>query len=901
MAAQVEPITDTHVASPFDVAFVVDDDEAGAAGAPLVACAVCADADGCDDEASFVEVDLIDGGCGPRTAIACEAGENVVIVARVVDAAGNVGSSTLTRTCSLPPASAPVVESVDTPPGGATTTITWSGPAPAPGDAGVDHFVVTTRIDGGAPESVDVPGPLSHALTLPACVVVDVEVAAVDVFGRSSPAGARRGQTHCGHDGTFSTITLEIDATGSANLVAMNAARDLTTVADIDLGDVDHDGDLDVVVFGERGNGARRVLRLEQLAPPGGGPLFAGSDLINPATDGNARQVLLADLNADGHLDIVAMTGQATALLNGIGDGGFAAPTVFAFGRSSAVVGPVTRGDGLSDLLLSASDQILPGTRGATTPVACAAGTTLLALVDGDGLPGAELLVYDPNTDLLRLRRRDGAAAACPFSAVSTDVYTRTQNNLVTAVVLDIDGNGRPDLARLGTREVVIDRDAAFLPSGTAATTPVFLPRDTVAAAAIDLESDGDEDLVVIDDRSPGSVRFVVVEQGTLTLGDVIPLNGILRQVEVADVDGDGIDDVLVAAESPPAVHILKGGGVRRRGDGGAVLFHEVAIAGAVAAVPFDADRDGDVDVVTAGRDGVFAIDVDVAGVSSAQLVGAQTVTAFATGVTDAVRGASVLFGNAPAGDWSLVDQGGAIESLAPASGPARALDTIDIDDDGDLDALGVFPELAVRLNEGGSFVPGPAAPATTTNAAALAVADIDLDGFLDVVIAGDEVDIVALQPTVALEGTLACAGGPARDVAIADVDADGHADLLVACGGATPALLIAHNNGDSPATFALTGVAPGGDDAGPLAVGDIDSDGDPDVVLGSDDAGTGALRVLRNDGGAFVVAGDLFGAAGRRFRDVQLVDIDDDGPLDVVATLGDGTVAILHGTAVAR
>jgi hypothetical protein len=58
---------------------------------------------------------------------------------------------------------------------------------------------------------------------------------------------------------------------------------------------------------------------------------------------------------------------------------------------------------------------------------------------------------------------------------------------------------------------------------------------------------------------------------------------------------------------------------------------------------------------------------------------------------------------------------------------------------------------------------------------------------------------------------------------------------------------------------------------------------------------------VLRNDGGAFVVAGDLFGAAGRRFRDVQLVDIDDDGPLDVGATLGDGTVAILHGTAVAR
>jgi hypothetical protein len=243
------------------------------------------------------------------------------------------------------------------------------------------------------------------------------------------------------------------------------------------------------------------------------------------------------------------------------------------------------------------------------------------------------------------------------------------------------------------------------------------------------------------------------------------------------------------------------------------------------------------------------------------------------------------------------LNDSGVTETLAAAFAPARAIGAVDIDDDGDVDSLGVFPQLAVRLNQGGSFVAGPATPTTTANAVALAVADVDNDGLLDVIIAGDEIDIVSLQPTMALTGTLTCAG-PATDVAVADVDHDGHADLLAACAGPSPSLLFARNNGDSPATFSLTEAIIGGDSVGPLAAGDLDGDGDVDVVVGTTDAGSGALRVVRNDGGSFVVDSDVFGAPGRVLRDLQLVDLDGDGPLDVIATLGDGTVAILHGTA---
>jgi hypothetical protein len=327
------------------------------------------------------------------------------------------------------------------------------------------------------------------------------------------------------------------------------------------------------------------------------------------------------------------------------------------------------------------------------------------------------------------------------------------------------------------------------------------------------------------------------------------------------------------------------------------VLFHQTSGTGAVAAASFDIDRDGDLDVLSAGSAGVVAIDVDVAGISTAPLTDASlNVTAFAASVVDVARGASVLFGTAP-GDWALLNDSGVTETLAAAFAPARAIGAVDIDDDGDVDSLGVFPQLAVRLNQGGSFVAGPATPTTTANAVALAVADVDNDGLLDVIIAGDEIDIVSLQPTMALTGTLTCAG-PATDVTVADVDHDGHADLLAACAGPSPSLLFARNNGDSPATFSLTEAIIAGDSVGPLAAGDLDGDGDVDVVVGATDAGSGALRVVRNDGGSFVVDSDVFGAPGRVLRDLQLVDLDGDGPLDVIATLGDGTVAILHGTA---
>jgi len=65
--------------------------------------------------------------------------------------------------------------------------------------------------------------------------------------------------------------------------------------------------------------------------------------------------------------------------------------------------------------------------------------------------------------------------------------------------------------------------------------------------------------------------------------------------------------------------------------------------------------------------------------------------------------------------------------------------------------------------------------------------------------------------------------------------------------------------------------------------------------------AGMPAIRVFENDGaGAFTFATDLFLQNGGDFVDLQLVDLNGDGPLDIIVTLANGTIAVLHGTGVA-
>jgi hypothetical protein len=220
--------------------------------------------------------------------------------------------------------------------------------------------------------------------------------------------------------------------------------------------------------------------------------------------------------------------------------------------------------------------------------------------------------------------------------------------------------------------------------------------------------------------------------------------------------------------------------------------------------------------------------------------------------------------------------------------------------------------QVAILFGDGaGNFGP-PALFSTATprpgraNASTLAVGDLNGDGHLDVVSAG--------QATSSLSVLLGDGTGqlgaprqftqfnPPRAIALADFDEDGHLDIAVTNGGPGVTIL----RGDVNGNFAFSAAVPVAR-AGAVAVGDFDGDGHTDLVA------IGSEALLSPPATVAVALGDgtgrfgppsfhLFGPADtatidREATQLAVADFDGDGNLDVaIPNPGGNEVALLPG-----
>jgi hypothetical protein len=624
---------------------------------------------------------------------------------------------------------------------------------------------------------------------------------------------------------------------GGGNLVpASSLSMNAIAIKDIALGDVDGDGDLDAVIATNNFPGCWGWSPSSpQLWSNQGTGTFTLTTSSIATVAMSPRQIALADLDADGDLDLLTSGSNYTAagmagplLFNNLGAGTFSPvgiplPGPGAYDTASFSLGDVN-GDGFTDILLD------------TMPLpACDRPFPWLLVNAG---PGAVL-----TPAWLRI--------PSPAGGMPT--------------LLDLDGTGCDDLVRITFHGITTHDLACGGSVGPPATVPRAAAQPSwnwgLMSATGDVDGDGDEDVVIWTSRgneilfNDGAGQLRSVEPGLVAArGDTEAGSGSSGG-DPLDWDGDGdVDLPLGFATCQPATPGALMLSMALNDGGGSFTNVDFACAGSSATMgspreiaDFDGDGDGDV-VVATWTSGVGSA-LEVFESTNGYLTLTQTIA-------------------------------------VPSISPVRAMRAGDIDGDGDLDLVVTTNEPPLSPGPPFVFKNGPAGLVNHQNfvwpifpfAIGHDLELVDVDGDLDL-------DLVQASPIGGPPSRLALNNGTgtftpappipavcASQVDSADVDLDGDADLLL-----NNAVL--RNSGSGtflpPSYVAVPGWPA---DPCPPALGfiDVDGDGDPDIV---DSEG----RLYRNGGGT-----PLFGAPeplpSKLAVPIVHADFDGDGDEDLVA-----------------
>ncbi|KAA3607871.1 MAG: VCBS repeat-containing protein [Planctomycetota bacterium] len=425
------------------------------------------------------------------------------------------------------------------------------------------------------------------------------------------------------------------------------------------------------------------------------------------------------------------------------------------------------------------------------------------------------------------------------------------------------------------------------------------------AATTVDLDRDGDLDVIA---SESGGNRIVWYENSgsdpPFWTGRTIDPNASNpRQILAVDPNADGDVDLVAAVGDQVVLY-------HNNGSQPPAWTEEVLASGwtnctSVAAT--DIDRDGDLDLfaTSLGLDSVYWLENMGAGnwlpsqifdqADGARSLAVGDVTG--NGVVDLIVGSQLD----DSVRWLQFDAGSKTgwqdHLIGNGSDELTSVNLGDFDGDGLLDVAAVsqaddklvwFENL--RDHRAAAFHQAVPVPASVIEPEDLEVADLDQDGDLDfaVVSFGDDqlswFENLGGKPLQWQQHSIDTQVEGARAVVIHDLDRDGDLDLIT---GAFHGDSIDwwENLGGSPLQWQKHDIPHSLNGVYDLAVGDLDSDGDPDIAVAP--YHENKIIYLENDGAAVPGFGNGYRVAApvRRPKSVFLEDLDHDGDLDVLFT----------------